>query len=99
MADGGRFADLAGQAAVRQAVEAAPRVERAIAAVLIVGGAFLLARYPPVRRAAWQVARRALVVGVPWLLRREFKEAWRAASVAAPAPAPPGASTSQAPAP
>ena len=84
MTDGGRFADLAGQAAVRQAVEAAPRVERAIAAALIVGGALMLARYPVVRRAVWQVGRRVLVVGVPWLLRKEFREAWQAASSAAP---------------
>jgi len=96
MADGGRFADLAGQAAVRQAVEAAPRVERAITAALIVGGALILARYPPVRRAAWQVVRRAVVVGLPWFVRREFKQAWRAAAPPGPAPPPPGADASQA---
>lgn len=80
MTDGGRFSDLAGQAAVRQAVEASPRVERVITAALIVGGALVLARYPVVRRLVWQVGRRAVVVGLPWLLRRQVKQAWHAAS-------------------
>lgn len=96
MADGGRFADLAGQAAVRQAVEASPRVERAIAAALIVGGALILARYPVVRRAAWQVGRRAVVVGLPWLLRREVKRAWQTAGEPSPAQAQASANASRA---
>jgi hypothetical protein len=84
MTDGGRFSDLAGQAAVRQAVEAAPRVERVITAALVVGGALLLARYPLVRRSLWRVGRQAVFVGLPWLLRRQVKQAWQAAAPNAP---------------
>lgn len=87
MTDGGRFSDLAGQAAVRQAVEAAPRVERVLTAALIMGGALVLATSPLARRVVWQVGRRAVVVGLPWLLRRHVKQAWRAAGEPAPLPA------------
>jgi hypothetical protein len=97
MTDGGRFSDLAGQAAVRQAVEASPRVERVITAALIVGGALVLARYPVVRRVVWQLGRRAVVVGLPWLLRRQVKQAWHAAAETEPAPLPPGTTASHVP--
>jgi hypothetical protein len=45
----------------------------------------------------WQLGRRAVVVGLPWLLRRQVKQAWHAAAETEPAPLPPGTTASHVP--
>jgi hypothetical protein len=78
--DGGRFVDLSGRAAVDQAVEEAGRSERVIAAALVLGGAWLLARSPLLRRLVWRGAREAIRTWLPLYLAREVSQAWRAST-------------------
>jgi hypothetical protein len=79
-ADGGRFADLSGQAAISQAVADAGRTERVLTATLILGGAWLVARSPALRRVVWRVAREAATTWIPVYLVHEITAAWRASA-------------------
>jgi hypothetical protein len=80
VADGGRFADLSGQAAVRQAVAEASRTERVLTTALVLGGAWLAARSPKVRRVVWIIAREAATTWIPVYLVHEIRAAWRASA-------------------
>jgi hypothetical protein len=53
--------------------------ERAALAGLAVGGAWLVARSPAMRRLVWQLARVALTTWLPALVAREVRDAWREA--------------------
>ena len=84
-ADGGRFVDLSGRAVVDQAVEEAGRAERIIAAALVVGAAWVVARSPRLRRFVWRHARQAVSVWLPVYLAREVSTAWRTSARPRPA--------------
>jgi hypothetical protein len=58
--------------------------DRAIARALLAGAAlgmaWLVLRVPAVRRVAWRGARSLLISGLPALLAREVRQAWRASA-------------------
>jgi hypothetical protein len=82
-ADGGRFSDLRGEATVGRAVDTAGLTERVITAGFVVGGLWLVARSPLLRRVLWRVLREAMTTWIPLYVAHELKASWRAS-------APPG---------
>ena len=65
--------DRPGDSAVERAVAGAARTQRVLTAALVLAGAWMLIRYPVVRRVTWRLGRQAVGLGAAALVRQAHR--------------------------